>query len=83
MDRPDDQETREIATILAELPTDHPARIALAKHRATVQIMFLLIGKPALLEQVRRVHNRGLERQARLRSAVGSREQESGSMQAL
>jgi hypothetical protein len=63
MNRPDEEEVREITAILAELPPNHPARVALASNRTTVQIMYLLIGRPSLLHRVTRAHNEGLKRQ--------------------
>lgn len=74
MDRPGPQEAGEIAEILAELPMDHPARIAFDRQRSAVQIMYLLIGKPALLDRVRQAHIKGLERKSQIRNVTDSDE---------
>jgi hypothetical protein len=59
----DPDEEHQLAAILAELAADHPACMAFARNRATVQIMYLLIGEPLILARIACAHSQGLERQ--------------------
>lgn len=58
----DNQERVEVAEILSELPSDHPARMALADGARTVEVARLLNDQPDLLERLKRAFLAGWHR---------------------
>jgi hypothetical protein len=49
----DDEADREVATILAELPPSHPARIAFAEGQHTAALTHLLLDRADLIERLK------------------------------
>ncbi len=62
MNKSDEVERLEVAWIVEALPNLHPALIALENGKSTVQVLYTLRNEPALLEQIKQVHARGVSR---------------------
>jgi hypothetical protein len=64
-DSRDAEEHAALAVILAELPADHPARIAYLDHADTIALTHLVADRPQLVEAIKEAFLAGYRRMLR------------------